>query len=116
MNSTLVLEHQPGLHQLADVLTKPVAASRMSQIMEEWGLRRAREVKAAVIVKEEDKHPHQAPAEEAAASNKQVTSKLARTLERVMQLMTSCGLVCGVKGEAQAGSNVKEALESDWDM
>ena len=98
----------------------------MREIMGLWGLRLKEDTKVAVFSVEDETSEStptatataEAKAQEAAATDS--TSQASQALKRVIQLMTSCGLVCGAKGEATApattSASIKEALASDWEM
>ena len=116
--------HQPGLHQLADGLTKQLASERVWKLMEAWSFFKGNssEMKKVTI--------NVAPSDEAAAaSTTQATvattcqeSTVATThvhegtLGRCIRALIGLGSVAGVLGAESGGSQVYTGVDSDYEL
>ena len=118
------LMHQPGLHQLADGLTKQLTSERVWKLMEAWSFFKGNssEMKKVTI----SAAPFQ---EAAAASTTQATiattsqeSTIATThthegtLGRCIRALIGLGSVAGVLGAESGGSQVYTGVGSDYEL
>ena len=119
------LMHQPGLHQLADGLTKQLTSERVWKLIEAWSFFKGNssEMKKVTI--------NAAPSEEAAAAatTRQATvattsqeSTIATThthegtLGRCIRALIGLGSVAGVLGAESGGSQVYTGVDSDYEL
>ena len=118
------LMHQPGLHQLADGLTKQLTSERVWKLMEAWSFFKGNssEMKKVTI--------NVAPSDEAAAASiPQATaattsqeSSIATihthegTLGRCLRALIGLGTVAGVLGAESGGSQVYTGVDSDYEL
>ena len=118
------LMHQPGLHQLADGLTKQLTSERVWKLMEAWSFFKGNssEMKKVTI--------NAAPYEEAAAaattqatvattsqeSTIATTHTHEGTLGRCIRALIGLGSVAGVLGAESGGSQVYTGVDSDYEL
>ena len=118
------LVHQPGLHQLADGLTKQLTSERVWKLMEAWNFFKGNssEMKKVTI--------NVAPSDEAAAAsitqatvattsrepNVAITHVHEGTLGRCIRALIGLGMVAGVLGAESGGSQVYTGADSDYEL
>ena len=118
------LMHQPGLHQLADGLTKQLTSERVWKLMEAWSFFKGNssEMKKVTI--------NVAPFDEAAAASTAqatIASTIQETivatthvhegtLGRCIRALIGLGSVAGVLGAESGGSQVYTGVDSDYEL
>ena len=116
------LMHQPGLHQLADGLTKQLASERVWKPMEAWSFFKGNssEMKKVTI--------NVAPSDEAAAASitqvattsqeptVAITHVHEGTLGRCIRALIGLGMLAGVLGAESGGSQVYTGVDSDYEL
>ena len=118
------LMHQPGLHQLADGLTKQLTSERVWQLMEAWSFFKGNssEMKKVTINANTSEEAATAGTTQATVATNSQESTIATThthegtLGRCIRALIGLGSVAGVLGAESGGSQVYTGVDSDYEL
>ena len=118
------LMHQPGLHQLADGLTKQLTSERVWKLMEAWSFFKGNssEMKKVTINVDPSDEAAAASITQATVATTSQESTIATTymhegtLGRCLRALIGLGMVARVLGAESGGSQVYTGVDSDYEL